>query len=50
MSQQREFVVGQRWLSDSEPDLGLGQVTDVDFRTVSIDFKAVEETRRYARQ
>ncbi len=50
MSQQREFVVGQRWLSDSEPDLGLGQVTDVDFRTVSIDFRAVEETRRYARQ
>jgi ATP-dependent helicase HepA len=50
MSQQREFVVGQRWLSDSEPDLGLGQVTDVDFRTVSIDFGAVEETRRYARQ
>ncbi|TFH73069.1 RNA polymerase-associated protein RapA [Gammaproteobacteria bacterium LSUCC0112] len=50
MSQQREFVPGQRWLSDSEPDLGLGLVTDVDFRTVSIDFKAVEETRRYARQ
>ena len=50
MSQQREFVTGQRWLSDSEPDLGLGLVTDVDFRTVSIDFKAVEETRRYARQ
>ncbi|MDP2284255.1 MAG: SNF2-related protein, partial [Pseudohongiella sp.] len=43
-------VTGQRWLSDSEPDLGLGLVTDVDFRTVSIDFKAVEETRRYARQ
>ena len=50
MSQQREFVVGQRWLSDSEPDLGLGLVMDVDFRTVSIDFRAVEETRRYARQ
>ena len=49
MTQQKEFVVGQRWLSDSEPDLGLGQVTDVDFRTVSIDFKAVDETRRYAR-
>ena len=50
MTQQKEFVVGQRWLSDSEPDLGLGLVTDVDFRTVSIDFKAVDETRRYARQ
>jgi ATP-dependent helicase HepA len=50
MSQQREFAVGQRWLSDSEPDLGLGLVMDVDFRTVSIDFRAVEETRRYARQ
>ncbi|MDO8908433.1 MAG: SNF2-related protein [Pseudohongiella sp.] len=50
MTQQKEFVAGQRWLSDSEPDLGLGLVTDVDFRTVSIDFKAVDETRRYARQ
>jgi ATP-dependent helicase HepA len=49
MTQQKEFVAGQRWLSDSEPDLGLGLVTDVDFRTVSIDFKAVDETRRYAR-
>jgi ATP-dependent helicase HepA len=50
MKQQKEFVPGQRWLSDSEPDLGLGLVTDVDFRTVSIDFKAVDETRRYASQ
>jgi ATP-dependent helicase HepA len=50
MTQAKNFVAGQRWLSDTEPDLGLGLVTDVDFRTVSIDFKAVDETRRYARQ
>lgn len=50
MTQPKAFVPGQRWLSDTEPDLGLGLVTDVDFRTVSIDFKAVDETRRYARQ
>lgn len=51
MSQKKakEFAPGQRWISDTEPDLGLGMVTETDHRTVTLDFSAVDETRRYAR-
>ncbi|MBF0785208.1 RNA polymerase-associated protein RapA [Muribacter muris] len=42
------FVVGQRWLSESENNLGLGIVTAVDHRTVSIAFPAADEVRVYA--
>src|SRR5690606_26217309 len=49
MSQITEFTVGQRWLSETEPELGLGIVVDVDFRTVAVAFRACEESRRYAR-
>lgn len=44
-----QFAPGQRWISDTEPDLGLGMVIDVDHRTVTLDFSAVDESRRYAR-
>lgn len=43
-----EFVVGQRWISDTETDLGLGVVTNVEIRRVSILFPASEESRVYA--
>jgi len=43
-----EFVVGQRWISDTETDLGLGVVTNVEIRRVSIIFPASEESRVYA--
>ncbi len=42
------FVVGQRWVSDTESELGLGTVVDVDFRVVTLQFRAVDEQRRYA--
>lgn len=42
------FLVGQRWLSESENDLGLGIVKAVDHRTVTINFPAAEEERVYA--
>lgn len=42
------FVVGQRWISESENNLGLGIVTAVDNRTVTINFPASEEERIYA--
>jgi len=48
-NQLKEFARGQRWISDTEPDLGLGMVTATDHRTVTFDFSAVDETRRYAR-
>lgn len=43
-----EFVVGQRWISDTETDLGLGVVTNVEIRRVNIIFPASEESRVYA--
>lgn len=42
------FVVGQRWISESENNLGLGIVTSVDARTVNIMFPAADEQRVYA--
>lgn len=43
-----EFVVGQRFLSDAEPELGLGLVTEVEFRTLTLVFPATQSSRRYA--
>lgn len=49
MTQPIEFAVGQRWLSDTESELGLGVVVDVDERCVHILFPQSEETRVYAK-
>ncbi|NOH96431.1 RNA polymerase-associated protein RapA [Vibrio sp. 99-70-13A1] len=43
------FALGQRWISDTESDLGLGTVVAMDARTVTIMFAASEENRVYAR-
>ena len=45
----QEFVVGQRWISAAELQLGLGMVIEIEHRTVSIVFPATGETRIYAR-
>src|SRR5699024_12396818 len=44
-----EFAVGQRYLSVTESELGLGVVIDVDDRCVHILFPQSEETRVYAK-
>lgn len=44
------FALGQRWLSETEPELGLGIVADVDHRTVTLTFRSCDQQRRYARQ
>ncbi|NQZ05279.1 RNA polymerase-associated protein RapA [Idiomarina sp.] len=44
-----EFSLGQRWLSETETDLGLGVVTAVDGRQVSVMFPSTGETRMYAK-
>ncbi|MFT4021861.1 MAG: RNA polymerase-associated protein RapA [Acinetobacter sp.] len=49
MKKLQEFAIGQRWLSDTETELGLGVVIDVDERSVSILFPKSDETRVYAR-
>lgn len=43
------FALGQRWISDTESDLGLGTVVALDARTVTLMFAASEENRVYAR-
>ncbi|MGV6859847.1 MAG: RNA polymerase-associated protein RapA [bacterium] len=43
------FLPGQRWVSDTEPDLGLGTIDTVEGRFLEISFLACGETRRYAR-
>src|SRR5262245_37994196 len=43
------FQPGQRWISESEPELGLGSVLRVTDRTVTMSFRASGETREYAR-
>lgn len=42
------FISGQRWISETEPELGLGSVRRVTERTVTLQFGASEEVREYA--
>ena len=45
-----DFYTGQRWMSNTESELGLGTVLAIDHRTVTIHFPATDDTRVYARQ
>lgn len=47
---QASFAPGQRWISNTEPDLGLGTVLEVSARQVTIAFLASGESRVYARE
>ena len=44
-----EFVPGQRWVADAEPDLGLGVVLSVDGRAVTLAFPQATCERHYAK-
>ena len=43
-----EFHIGQRWFSENELELGLGEIIDVDARRVSVHFSASDEQRIYS--
>jgi len=43
------FREGQRWISETEPELGLGTIVQVDPAQIGILFPAAGEHRRYAR-
>ncbi len=43
-----EFTMGQRWISNTEPDLGLGIILGIEDRRVDISFPAAGERRTYA--
>ncbi len=42
------YSLGQRWISETEPELGLGRVGEVTNRTVQMIYPAANETRIYA--
>lgn len=43
-----QYLPGQRWISDSEAELGLGTIISQEGRLVTILFPATGETRQYA--
>ncbi len=42
------FTIGQRWISNAETSLGLGTITNLQGRHISVSFPAADETRIYA--
>ena len=50
MAKQQFIALGQRWISDTESDLGLGTIVEIDARTVTLLFPATGESRVYASQ
>ncbi|HEY2384139.1 MAG TPA: helicase-related protein [Terriglobia bacterium] len=44
-----DFHPGQRWISDSEPELGLGVIVEVAHRRVTVAFMDAGVQRQYAR-
>src|SRR5678815_3019258 len=44
-----DFHPGQRWISESEPELGLGSILRLTPRTVIVEFRGSGEQREYAR-
>lgn len=43
-----EYLVGQRWVSHADAQLGLGVVVDIEPRRITLNFPAVGEERTYA--
>ncbi len=43
------FIPGQRWISSTEPELGLGLVYEVDFSRITVLFLATGDRRVYAK-
>jgi ATP-dependent helicase HepA len=43
----RQFIIGQRWISESEPELGLGVIAEVEGKTLTCFFPAAKVDRRY---
>ena len=48
MADTPSYVPGQRWLSDADPDLGVGTLVELAPRRLKIAFPAVNEVRIYA--
>jgi ATP-dependent helicase HepA len=44
------FALGQRWISDTETDLGLGTVVAIEGRMITLLFPANGEQRLYVKK
>ncbi len=47
-SRAKAALPGQRWMSEAEPELGLGTVVTADGRSVVVQFRTSRQTRQYA--
>jgi ATP-dependent helicase HepA len=43
----KQFIIGQRWISESEPELGLGVIVEAESKTVTCFFPASKVDRKY---
>ena len=43
-----EFRIGQKWISNAEPELGMGRITGIEGRAVHLVFDLPREQRTYA--
>ncbi len=41
------FQIGQRYISEKEPELGVGRVQRIEFKNVTLEFPAVKQVRIY---
>ncbi len=46
----KQFIMGQRWISESEPELGLGVIVELEGKTVTCFFPATKVDRKYGSQ
>jgi ATP-dependent helicase HepA len=46
----KQFIMGQRWISESEPELGLGVIIELEGKTVTCFFPATKVDRKYGMQ
>jgi ATP-dependent helicase HepA len=44
----QKFYTGQRWISETEPELGLGLIVDVTPRVIQVLYHAANEMRNYS--
>ena len=44
-----DFKPGQKWISNAEPELGMGRVMSLQDRVVSVFFDMARKERTYAR-
>lgn len=49
MTSANDYAVGQRWLSNTESELGLGAIINQDSRSVEVYFPATGDSRKYTK-